>query len=63
MTTRQNIFAKKMKRKNEKNGATLRPAAEKPEVVKTDIVPPKSSAHSVLNAKNGAFLAHLELEM
>ncbi len=38
------------------------PAAEKPKVVKS-FLPQKSPAHAVTNAENGAFLAHLELEI
>ncbi len=40
-----------------------RPAADKPEVVKPDILPQESPAHAVLNFKNGAFKAHLEPEI
>ncbi len=39
------------------------PATEKPKVVKTGFLPWKNPAHAAKNAKNSAFLAHLEPEI
>jgi hypothetical protein len=60
MAIRQNSFAKKQ---TSKMLRLCRPAADKTEVVKPDILPQESPAHAVLNSKNSAFLAHLEPEI
>jgi hypothetical protein len=56
-----NYFAEKNKAKKWCDFANPQQINQK--LLKPDIVPQKSPVHSALNAKNGAFLAHLEPEI
>jgi hypothetical protein len=61
MATRRNFFCRKNELTKCCNFADPQQINQK--LLKSDIIPQKSPAHSALNAENGAFLAHLEPEI